>query len=333
MSSKLINQKELFKMACYDEVLLTSELNKLKKPDLVHLIIHKKLPANLVSDVISKFMQANSEKDINGPDSGFSEVDATDRSLPASGGNNCENPSCIRAKCSAEFGAREIQSRDDLVYHLKKRISDLESIIDLLKSTNSRKTMHNMPSSDESVVRQSRSVVPSSLIKETDKRSVAEVVRRTTTNLGQDKHDTEQSSNRQSDNVNKSRLITSEVRVASGDNLKGALSKNVKKRMQDIIYGSKCDASEIKGIPRVGYLHVSRLDPKTTADSVSNYLDQITPGCSCEMLNSKFPNIYSSFKVTVSLEDISKIMNPLVWPTGVRINRFFHRRVAPQTGV
>lgn len=154
-------------------------------------------------------------------------------------------------------------------------------------------------------------------------------------NLKHDKRYTEQSaSNQQSNNVNKSCLFVGEkVRAGNGDHFKGALLNGVKKKMHDIIYGSKCDSSEIKGVPRVGYVHVSRLDSKTTADSVSNYLNQIIPGCSCEMLNSKFPNIYSSFKITVSLDDVSKVMNPSVWPMGVRINRFFHRRVTPKAVV
>lgn len=66
--------------------------------------------------------------------------------------------------------------------------------------------------------------------------------------------------------------------------------------IRDIIFGSKDPSSvRLKVVPRMGCVHVYRLAPETTEKAVSDYLQQFGPCCKCEMLNSKFPEIYVLF--------------------------------------
>lgn len=311
-------------MAGVEEAVLFSELNKLKKPELISLIIHRKLPGNFVSDVLSKFLE---DSDVEG---GIGPNCSSPKTLPGASAESvshgdCAVPECIRAKCKAEYSAKELVSKEEVLCLLKKRVSDLESIIDLLKTKNPRKPSNNPPSLDNSKNQDNKSNTCSALFIDYSKKSSAEVVRQSSVN------------NKQGDNTDSVLPVIGEMsgsvnkpRASNKNggqvNMRDNSGNKHKKRIQEVVYGSKCDLGDIKGVPRMGYVHVSKLDPKTTADSVSRYLDQIVPSCKCEMLDSRFPEIYSSFKVSVPLDNVDKIMNPSVWPTGVRLNRFFHRR-------
>lgn len=47
-------------------------------------------------------------------------------------------------------------------------------------------------------------------------------------------------------------------------------------------------------------------------------------------LNSKHPELYSSFKLTVLEADTEKIRAADLWAQGIRLDRFFLRREAPR---
>lgn len=89
----------------------------------------------------------------------------------------------------------------------------------------------------------------------------------------------------------------------------------------------------LKSVPRSTFLHVSKLDPSTTVDQLTEYLQTHCPEVTCEKLNARFPDIYSSFKVKVEDCNLDKILTPACWPRGVRVNKFFQRRtrVPPST--
>lgn len=114
------------------------------------------------------------------------------------------------------------------------------------------------------------------------------------------------------------------------DNTDGAFIPVIsrrQKRAPNVVVGSReTNGASLKAVPPVGYVHVYRLDPGTSEGAVGEYLKQFIPDCKCEILNSKHPDVYSSFKITVPLNDVDKVMNPDVWPVGTRVNRYFHRR-------
>lgn len=82
----------------------------------------------------------------------------------------------------------------------------------------------------------------------------------------------------------------------------------------------------LKSVPKIVFLHVSKLHPDTTAEQVASYLK---PKCSevvCLKLQSRFPEHYASFKVGVKEESVGEVLTPSCWPSGTLINRFFHQR-------
>lgn len=89
--------------------------------------------------------------------------------------------------------------------------------------------------------------------------------------------------------------------------------------------------SDIKATPKNVSLHVYRLAPDTTVEDLTNVLKINFPEAICEKLNSRFPDIYSSFKVTINDYNFKKATDSSLWPNGACISHFFvkNRRIGP----
>lgn len=100
------------------------------------------------------------------------------------------------------------------------------------------------------------------------------------------------------------------------------------KRGSQTVIGKKSDNDQggLRAAESFSYWHVYRLHPSTSRDDVENYLKTEFPGICVENLVSSNPKQYSSFKLTVREDDEKRILNPELWPSGARINRFFLSR-------
>lgn len=74
---------------------------------------------------------------------------------------------------------------------------------------------------------------------------------------------------------------------------------------------------------KLAFLHVYKLHPETTVNELTRSIEPIFPGVVCEQIKSRFPQYYSSFKVTISESNLPTAWNPDVWPKGVLVNWFF----------
>lgn len=98
--------------------------------------------------------------------------------------------------------------------------------------------------------------------------------------------------------------------------------KRYTKPKAPLIRGTAED-SVIRGVMKYAYLHAYRLDPTLKAENVKNCLLSKNIGTvMCEQLNSKYPEEYSSFKVSLPAEKVEEARNPSLWPTGVCIDHF-----------
>lgn len=91
------------------------------------------------------------------------------------------------------------------------------------------------------------------------------------------------------------------------------------------------NTDKLKTVPKKAYLFVSRLDPSTTTDDLQALLRDRFPEVLCEQMASKYPQYYSSFKVTIYLHRLGDAMDPGNWPDGCYISRFFHRKSGTST--
>lgn len=92
------------------------------------------------------------------------------------------------------------------------------------------------------------------------------------------------------------------------------------------IVGSIIQSCGIQAAPRKAFLYVSRLKPETTCDELAAYLKSRFPEVTCERAQSKFPDHYSSFKVTINFINLESAMKPDIWPMGTYVGRFFRQR-------
>ena len=103
---------------------------------------------------------------------------------------------------------------------------------------------------------------------------------------------------------------------------------------RQIIVGKNTEATQIKSVPKSVFLHVYRLDKQTTVDDLSNLLKPSFPEVKSEKLNLRYPEIYSSFKVTIYETNFKKAMEPSMWPEGACISKFFlSRKLKNQTKI
>lgn len=96
---------------------------------------------------------------------------------------------------------------------------------------------------------------------------------------------------------------------------------------RDPIIGEKPVDNNSKLRPAVSYnhWHVYRLHPDTTTKDLEDFLRSgyDFSEIRVEKLQSRNPEAYSSFKLTVQEKDSQRIRDPKLWPSGARINRFF----------
>lgn len=86
------------------------------------------------------------------------------------------------------------------------------------------------------------------------------------------------------------------------------------------------DNAGLRAVPKKSFLHVTRLHPETTAAELRTFLEGQFPDVECELIKSKFPEKYASFKVAINRDNVDEAMNPQLWPRGTYVNKFFQRR-------
>ncbi|KAK9738787.1 hypothetical protein QE152_g9542 [Popillia japonica] len=118
------------------------------------------------------------------------------------------------------------------------------------------------------------------------------------------------------------------IPVTSNENSKNdvfqkVIRKGKENRRSKIIVGT-ATSSTIKASAQYGYLHVFNLSPKTSSEDIIKHLTAHNLSkVQCDAMTSKYPEKYSSFKLTFPIELLDVVRNPTVWPRGTKINRFF----------
>lgn len=94
--------------------------------------------------------------------------------------------------------------------------------------------------------------------------------------------------------------------------------------------GSLATNHVLKSTDNFAFLHVYKLHPTTSVQELEDFLKPIVGEIKCEKLNSRNPEYYSSFKLTIDDCHVPEVMSANLWPKGVCINKFFHPRARTQ---
>lgn len=112
------------------------------------------------------------------------------------------------------------------------------------------------------------------------------------------------------------------------------VKKNITKRIhpskpKQIVVGGNSSSNNnmLKTVPKKTYLFVSRLDPSTTVNMLEDYVKVNFPEVKCEPLKAKYPEHYSSFKITINEENLEKAMDSKQWPQGALVMRYFLKKI------
>ena len=97
------------------------------------------------------------------------------------------------------------------------------------------------------------------------------------------------------------------------------------------VVGTNTQFPSIKVAPKKAFIYVSRLAPGTSAAEVCGLLKSKFPETTCQELDSKHPEFYTSFKVTVDLHNFNSALDANNWPSGCYVTRYFHRATTRQT--
>ena len=74
-------------------------------------------------------------------------------------------------------------------------------------------------------------------------------------------------------------------------------------------------------------MFLSRMGPDVDAHQVKLFCETLlSDWCEVEALNAKFPDLYSSFKITCYSHHKDKILDPNSWETGALIRPFFRKK-------
>ncbi|KAG5881948.1 hypothetical protein JTB14_020512 [Gonioctena quinquepunctata] len=87
------------------------------------------------------------------------------------------------------------------------------------------------------------------------------------------------------------------------------------------------DTGDLMTISKYIDLHVTRLKPDTQPDELLNFLKPTLSDVRCSAVKSKFPQSYSSYKVSVKEEEMNKAWTQEVWPKGALVSHFLSRKL------
>lgn len=91
-------------------------------------------------------------------------------------------------------------------------------------------------------------------------------------------------------------------------------------------------AAAIKGVYSFNHLHVYNLDHKPTTAELMEYIKlKNINDVQCEALKSKYPERYSSFKVSFPSKFFEQVNTPDFWPQDACVNRFLFRIANKET--
>ena len=113
---------------------------------------------------------------------------------------------------------------------------------------------------------------------------------------------------------------------SSSNNTKSLWTDVVRRRPKRVVVvGSNNENSitnKLQGVPKTVSLHVYRLAPGTKAEQLTEFLKPDYPEVTCEVLASRHPELYASFKITIFEENAKSVMDPNIWPKNMCVRYF-----------
>lgn len=291
-------------MATGANTLLISELNKLKKSDLIDILVSGKLPPSLSNNtILNEFigLKFTSNNILNG-----NNID-DDHDC----GNNvvafdCENLKCVHVKCENSFLKREISSLKHHNFHLEKRVSDQEEINNLLKL---QYLKHSKPTSTST---------------NTNNNLTKNVLKKQTVdNDSKPQGSTSNIYKHQTDNAK-----FKEIPVAQASDKQQIITKSSTKYLK----GTNANSKKIQGVEKFAYIYVGHIKGEVKEETLTEFLNENWPKLQLQIKKLVNKGNNSSFKIGVSSQNKNLVFDADKWPEGVIIKDYvFFRKPTEET--
>lgn len=105
------------------------------------------------------------------------------------------------------------------------------------------------------------------------------------------------------------------------DKRKKEISVHRKKVRKDPIIGSKTEVGKFRAVGKLEWVFLSRLAPEVSVEDLSKYLSDSNVIAECVELKAKH-NTYKSFKIGVTSNLTSKVLDAEFWPSGTLVRKF-----------
>ena len=319
------------KMADRVDPSVARELDKLKKAELIDIIINNKLPEGTNNDVLNKYLKKyRAFNHNNSENNNISESDPCDEV-------KCDKKECVKTYYSLKNSVSEKVLMENNIQLLYQRISDLEHIIALLKSKDENgknKTISDVPStvvnSDNHQQKSSETAKTSQSNKTTSKANLNQIGETGSWQTVSYKNNKQPLRNKSQDvqkSPDKNQHIFTAEEVSNAIRSSEIRNKQYKYTTshRKPIIGSNKNISSVKAVPKLGYLHVYRLNPSTTPQELCNFLSQTAAHIHFKC-DSLFKNEKTcSMMVTFPINHVREVYNPDIWPDGALVNRFIFK--------
>lgn len=115
---------------------------------------------------------------------------------------------------------------------------------------------------------------------------------------------------------------------AGGDDDSEGGWQQPRRRQRKFVTG-RGSSTQFRGAPRDFFLH--HVDKETSTDVIKTFLQEAGIPFVSFIKVSNEAAMFNSYRLTVHVDQAEKVMDPELWPTGVRIKRFWSRREKKQT--
>ena len=103
----------------------------------------------------------------------------------------------------------------------------------------------------------------------------------------------------------------------------------VRRRRKNAVMGTRKTDSTLKGVASTRDLYVGRCQPSVSKEVLAQYIKEtanVTPQACAVISKPDIP--VKSFRVTVSVSELEKLLDPSIWPEDVSVRKYTNGRFA-----
>lgn len=271
----------------------------------------------------------------------------------SSGINNDSTMKDLMIKIIEELEARNLLLMENTSL-LKTKISDMENKLNekdvQITTLNKKLKIHTqVPITDKDVLI-STATIPDVNASTNDRESVkkqlnsTQMQKRSALTVGSGNSKQQQKNKVTSKNVNKAIQEAKDIQLmnkyiemekdvprekSEEDKLEWKIQSRKRSRSQrTLVVGNYGGPSSVEGIEKYKAFHVSNLKPSTTVEELQTFLGKNFTGVRCELVKSRYPESYASFKVLIKESEFEKVLVSTNWPNRSSVHRFFQPRAS-----